>query len=394
MHGAGQPGDSTTVDFDAVKRLFFGTAAERASLTAKPNALNAKALVFRYALMAHNLLGLGTTSGCGRSSATISSSPSEAGPRRRSARGRRPTSHGVGNVDQQSGTIAHEAGHTLGLRHGGGDNINCKSNYPSVMNYNHQFFNPTTRILDYSRALLFFLDKTNLVEADGVGPGFTGNIAFGPVAPLQKAKVAQAGGPIDWNVDTDTTDVLKLDLPQTTNAPGGCPANQIAPWQRSAGGSSKGSTTGCRPVRFRDSVDFAGGGHATSRRDGPHPGSPNLMPAGATPDITLETAAALTGDAPPLVVDVKKNNINPGSIENIEVTIFSAAGVDARTIVPETVRLQRFPPATWSVAGENKASRPVDAKDKNKDGRPDLAWSSTSLRAPSAPTRPPSTSPA
>ncbi|MFY9581083.1 MAG: hypothetical protein WAQ33_17360, partial [Gaiellaceae bacterium] len=56
--------DSTTVDFDAVKRTFFGTAAERTSLGTKPNALNAKGLVFRYALVAHNLLGLGTTSGC------------------------------------------------------------------------------------------------------------------------------------------------------------------------------------------------------------------------------------------------------------------------------------------------------------------------------------------
>ena len=34
-------------------------------------------------------------------------------------------------------TFMHELGHTLGLRHGGGDDINCKPNYVSVMNYDH-----------------------------------------------------------------------------------------------------------------------------------------------------------------------------------------------------------------------------------------------------------------
>ncbi|MEZ4570849.1 MAG: hypothetical protein R2849_11085 [Thermomicrobiales bacterium] len=51
------------------------------------------------------------------------------------------------------GTIMHELGHTLGLFHGGGDIENCKPNYLSVMNYDHQFgISQTdgTSILDYS----------------------------------------------------------------------------------------------------------------------------------------------------------------------------------------------------------------------------------------------------
>ena len=148
---AASPSDSTTVDFDNVKRQFFGTAAERASLSTKPNALNAKALVFRYALMAHNLLGLGTTSGCAEILGNDFIVSLGSWGTKTFGTGKSAVSHGVGTFDQLSGTLAHEFGHTLGLRHGGGDNINCKSNYVSVMNYNHQFHNPTTRVLDYSR---------------------------------------------------------------------------------------------------------------------------------------------------------------------------------------------------------------------------------------------------
>ena len=368
------PTDSTTVDFDAVKRLFFGTAAERASLSTNPDALNAKALVFRYALMAHNLLGLGTTSGCAEILGNDFIVSLGSWATKTFGSGKTATSHGVGNLDQQSGTIAHEFGHTLGLRHGGGDNMNCKPNYPSVMNYNHQFFNPTTRLLDYARAQLFFLDKTNLVEADGVGPSFTGNIAFGPVAPLQKAKVAQAGGPIDWNVDTDTTDVLSLDLAQTTNTVGGCPANQIG-----APGNDQGrffeSFDDWFAIRFgfRTSVDFADGGHITAGETTRTLGSPNLVPLGSTPDITLETAASLSNNALPVMIEVEKNHMTPGSNENIDVVILSAAGFDATTVVPLSIRLQGLPPATWSVEPRDaKAELFCDAKDKNGDRRPDL----------------------
>ena len=33
----------------------------------------------------------------------------------------------------------HELGHNLGLRHGGGDDVNYKPNYLSIMNYAFQF---------------------------------------------------------------------------------------------------------------------------------------------------------------------------------------------------------------------------------------------------------------
>ena len=43
-----------------------------------------------------------------------------------------------GTRGQHTGTFLHELGHSLGLGHGGGDGINRKPNYLSVMSYNYQ----------------------------------------------------------------------------------------------------------------------------------------------------------------------------------------------------------------------------------------------------------------
>ena len=43
-----------------------------------------------------------------------------------------------GTTAEQAGTFMHELGHNLGLRHGGGDDVNRKPNYLSVMNYAFQ----------------------------------------------------------------------------------------------------------------------------------------------------------------------------------------------------------------------------------------------------------------
>ena len=77
--------------------------------------------------------------------------------------------HGVGSSDQQKGTIMHEIGHNLGLRHGGNVDVNCKPNYLSVMSYSFQFANLVgTRPLDYSRSVLGTLDESHLNEGYGV----------------------------------------------------------------------------------------------------------------------------------------------------------------------------------------------------------------------------------
>ncbi len=117
----------------------------------------------------------------------------------------------VGTVLEQGGTFMHELGHNLGLQHGGGDDVNFKPNYLSVMNYAFQQSGiPLTAApprLDYSRLLLLKLDETSLNEAAGIGlpvgapertvwtcPGFT-------------SITASAAGAINWNCAGPSTDV-------------------------------------------------------------------------------------------------------------------------------------------------------------------------------------------
>lgn len=57
------------------------------------------------------------------------------------------------DFNHDGGTIMHELGHNLNLRHGGNVDANCKPNYVSVMNYDHPFGinqNGGTVIFDYS----------------------------------------------------------------------------------------------------------------------------------------------------------------------------------------------------------------------------------------------------
>jgi hypothetical protein len=63
--------------------------------------------------------------------------------------------NGVGSPREQAGTLMHELGHNLGLRHGGCDDSNLKPGYSSVMNYAYQMEGVTRGglhgVLDFSR---------------------------------------------------------------------------------------------------------------------------------------------------------------------------------------------------------------------------------------------------
>src|SRR5439155_10135352 len=122
--------------FDALKLAKFGTQAERdLAEPQKSKTLAAKRLAFRYGLGVHNLTRPpGTTSPSGCAEVPGNDFIVALG------------SFGTGNgtTDEYAGTFMHELGHTLGLRHGGGDNINCKPNYLSVMSYSRQFKNVIT----------------------------------------------------------------------------------------------------------------------------------------------------------------------------------------------------------------------------------------------------------
>ena len=134
-----------------------------------------------------------------------------------------------GSVGLQTAAFMHELGHTLGLDHGGGDSVNYKPNYLSIMNY---FFAFTGVELDsdvppdgranrlegwdlnhdgaydwsrfqYSSVELSPLNEGNLDEAAGIGDGqFI--TKYGPwdtgAGVLPRLALSAVGNePIDWS---------------------------------------------------------------------------------------------------------------------------------------------------------------------------------------------------
>src|SRR5207249_937938 len=130
-----------------------------------------------------------------------------------------------------AGTIMHELGHNLGLRHGGGAGIdcsssvtpcpdasklsaNCKPNYLSVMSYALQMPDRPVPIaswkLDYSRIQLPPLNESSLNEALGVFGNATNQTAltgfftaFGLATKSGATQITPVGasGPINYNGD-------------------------------------------------------------------------------------------------------------------------------------------------------------------------------------------------
>jgi hypothetical protein len=85
-----------------------------------------------------------------------------------------------GTTNEQAGTLMHEIGHWLGLKHGGPEkigttpvldsDINCKPNYVSVMTYSRQTpaYLGNAWLLDYSHGLMMSLEEDRLDEGLGL----------------------------------------------------------------------------------------------------------------------------------------------------------------------------------------------------------------------------------
>ena len=247
-------------DFDTLKKAHFGTVAERGQ---SPNVLKAKRLAYRYNVWAHLLFGQGTTSGCaelpgndfivslgGFSPAT-------------------PGGHGIGTKTQQEGTFMHELGHTLGLHHGGDDDINCKPNYISIMSYTRQMGSRVpSRALDYSTRALPTLDERHLNENTGIQGSILFETAFGPSNPMV---VTHGSGAIDWNQDRAIDGDVHADI---NNNQGSCDgAGQVL-----AGFDDWPSLV----YDFKASPDFNDGDHATADS--------------SVKEQTLQQVAAMTPD--------------------------------------------------------------------------------------------------
>ena len=131
----------------------------------------------------------------------------------------------VGTVQQQAGTLMHELGHNLQLQHGGGDSINFKPNYISVMSYRYQIsgisptdpdgLGPMTAKIDYSRSALATLNESSLSEPAGVGDGTDTVFWRCPGGGATQSAVGNAA--IDWDCGGDT---IGLGVASDTNNDG------------------------------------------------------------------------------------------------------------------------------------------------------------------------------
>jgi probable HAF family extracellular repeat protein len=139
---------------DDLKDEWFGTPAERAD-PSRAALLVAKAKAYRYCLV----LNRSSESGVGgRAELPGDDMILFAGA--------------LGGPINVASAFMHEFGHNLGLHHGGGDDVNGKPNYPSVMNYMLAYkkpWNETFWRLDYSREDLPALDEAALDEEVPVG---------------------------------------------------------------------------------------------------------------------------------------------------------------------------------------------------------------------------------
>lgn len=193
---------------------FFGTVLDRAHVNCEA-ILQARELVFRYAIFGHNHahnLGSSGTAEIGGNDLLVTLGGW--GPDSIRAHGG-SMDLAAARIEAEAGTLMHEFGHTLGLRHGGADNINCKPNYLSVMNYSFQFRHLVpNRPLDYSSIALSTLDENRLDESKGI-QGPAGRVTLFQRF-LQSGSFpvrADADGPIDWNRDGDDTDAaVSLDI--------------------------------------------------------------------------------------------------------------------------------------------------------------------------------------
>ncbi|TKK77294.1 DUF11 domain-containing protein [Herbidospora galbida] len=126
----------------------FGTAADRASPNCA-NILNARRQVYRYMIFGHQYEADPDSSG----QAEIDDSTLEGGNDFIVTVATWDFDDDADRRVIEGSTFMHELGHTLSLGHGGGDHVNCKPNYLSVMSYAFQFpRRDPDRPLDYSSA--------------------------------------------------------------------------------------------------------------------------------------------------------------------------------------------------------------------------------------------------
>lgn len=111
----------------------------------------------------------------------------------------------AGYEDKKVGTFVHELGHTLGLQHGGMDEVNNKPNYLSVMNYSYQLDGvireDNSRYFGYSAVVPYPLDENSLHEPAGLGASAAGWRAVYYCGNNVQTTAFSAKENVDWNCD-------------------------------------------------------------------------------------------------------------------------------------------------------------------------------------------------
>jgi hypothetical protein len=153
-------------DFLSIKGEHFRTPAQRQDPN-KENILEAKKMAYHYCLFAHQYALFNDTTA--KFEITTSGGLGEC-PGNEFFVSLGAWTGGTGSRDEQAGTFMHELGHNLGLDHGGGDDVNYKPNYMSIMNYMFELKDILpTRPLTFSNKKMPDLNEANLDETRGLG---------------------------------------------------------------------------------------------------------------------------------------------------------------------------------------------------------------------------------
>ncbi|MGH6690920.1 MAG: hypothetical protein ACREF4_09610, partial [Gammaproteobacteria bacterium] len=359
---------SDAADFDTIKKANFGTATERNN----PNVLNAKRLVFRYVLFANKQVGLNqggaSNSGCGEVGGDDAAI----------------TLGGFTNTTgEQAGTLMHELGHTLGLRHGGGDGLNCKPNYRSVMSYNRQFAGSPilNRRLDYSRVAdpvltdpnkTGRLNEASLDEFAGMGLGLDSNLVntLGPIPPFFPSADQIVFGPSAWSVvAAPTGSDTRINWNRSKQGPN-------PTFQSSASANINSGPGGCNSeptgtlleghddwgnllYRFSAALDFAGGFHTENSQEMTKEQEEELfLAADVDGNGVADAQDCVTANGTFFTcthrIDIKPSfplpkTVNLGTEANITIAIFSERNLPLQLVWDAPAQVQRDVTLTFSV---------------------------------------------
>ena len=176
-------------EFYTLKSSYFGSESERS----EPKTIEAKKAVFLYCLSVDKIWFdppnhdcPGVAEGIGSDDFIVAFGA---------------LSDYTNTIENQAAIFMHELGHCLGLRHGGGDEVNYKPNYLSIMNYRFEIANLLpSRPLDYSREELPTINEAYINETKGIGVAKkTVWYAFWESPRIYY--VNHGNIPIDWNGD-------------------------------------------------------------------------------------------------------------------------------------------------------------------------------------------------